>query len=413
MKVFSKWLYLALRFVTLAIRFLFIALFFRYSEAEYGAYALVATAVTLGVYVLGLDFYNYANRELLKADGKISHVFFHQFLFYLPVYALFLPFFYLFFYFGFLDGRYLFWFYAVLIAEHLSFELHRILFVLKRPLAANVNLFFRNGAWMLLAMAHLWWKGGIDLRSLLIYWLIGDVLSFAAAGKAWQSVFQSRQTFFSSVDWSWIGKGLRVSFPFFLATVSYKIIEFSDRYMIDWYWDKKQVGVYAFFSGMSVLVNTIVYTAVISLLFPTLLELLMRGDERFLPDFKRFRKKIIVWTLGSAVLVLAGMPVVLIILGKDEHLHAYSVFVVLTLANVFLNFSLIWHYVLYGFHVDRKIFIITFLAAVINVGLNVVLIPAYGIMGAALSTLVAFLTIWLLKRTSARNYLKRFRTQAK
>ncbi len=414
MKIFhSRWFFLALRFFTLSVRFLFVALFFRYSEAEYGAFALVATAVTLGVYVLGLDFFHYANRELLKEESRMAHVLLHQFLFYLPVYVLFLPLFYLFFRFGFLDKHYLFRFYAVLIAEHLSFEVHRILFVLKRPLAANVNLFFRNGAWMLLAMVHFLWKHEIDVRSLLIYWLIGDILSFSVLGKQWKSFGRFSKAEAIRINRAWIRKGFRVSLPFFLATLSYKIIEFSDRYMIDWYWDKKQVGIYAFFSGMSVLVNTVVYTAVISLMFPTLLQLLMKRNPDFFAYFKQFKRKVFWWTVISATAVLVMMPFVLILLGKREHLHYYSVFVILTLANVFLNLSLIGHYVLYGYHGERWIFGITFSAAILNVVMNFFLIPGYGIKGAAISTFMAFLAIWLFKRLKAKQYLVRFKSQAK
>ncbi len=399
-------LYLFIRFLTLGLRFLFIALFFRYSEALYGEFSLVATTVMLGVYVLGLDFYTYAGRELLKPGKTASHIFLHQLLFYGFIYLITLPLFYLVFKFDFLDKSYLLLFYLLLIGEHLSFEIHRLLFLLKKPLAANINLFFRNGFWVI-PLVFMFYAGyRIHIKTVLLFWVIGDILSLLPAGflfgkKGIQSILHFRP------DTRWIKKGILISIPFFLATLSFKVIEFSDRYFIDYFFDKKQVGIYSFFGNLSYLVNTVVYTAVISIQFPELVEDILSGNkEAFKEKFVIFRKKIIYWTLLSAAGVLLVMPIVLNILGKREHLQQYHVFVLLVLANVILNLSMIYHFVLYGFKKDKVLFLAAFTAMWINVGLNFIFIPAYGLTGAALTTLIAMLVIWLIKFISARKILK-------
>ncbi len=406
-----SWVYLAIRFLTLGIRFLFFALFFHYSEAVYGAYSLVATTVTLGVYFLGLDFYYYANREMLKPGRSVSHVFLHQLLFYLPVYLVFLPLFYLFFHAGFLDRSYLWLFYAVLIVEHLSYELFRLLFILKKPLLANINLFFRNGFGFALALGHLYFYGHIDIKSILIYWLSGDLLSVLISVSGIPFSLKSWKKTLGKPDFSWIKKGLAVSMPFFLATISYKIIEFSDRYMIDWFLDKKSLGVYAFFSNIALLVNTVVYTAVISLLFPGLVESLLSGrKEEFRNKFRVFKQKIFRWSGLTAVGVILSMPALLLLLHKQEHLHKFYVFVLLVLGNWILNLSYTYHYILYGKNKDWIIFRSTALAALINIVLNLLLIPVTGLAGAALATLLAFVIIYIIKKRKALQYLRKRET---
>ena len=66
-----------------------------------------------------------------------------------------------------------------------------------------------------------------------------------------------------AINWDWIKNGVKVSIPFFIGTLAYKVIEFSDRYMIDYYMTKADVGVYVFFGGIANTVNIVVFTLVI------------------------------------------------------------------------------------------------------------------------------------------------------
>jgi O-antigen/teichoic acid export membrane protein len=397
--------YLVIRFVTLGLRFLFFALFFKYSEEVYGEYSLVATNVMFGVYMLGLEFYSYANREMLKPQASYGQIFKHQLLFYAGAYVIMLPLIYGFFYAGFLNKAYWWWFLPVLLVEHLSYEVYRLLFVLKKPLEANINLFFRNGFWLAGALVYMFLYGGIDIPVLLKFWLVGDLLSltvFIPVARAY-GLF----TFTGiSTDKTWIRKGLKVAFPFFLATLGFKIIEFSDRYFIDWYLGKKELGIYAFFGNISYLVNTVVYTVVISLLFPGIMESILSGDKVLFADrFEEFKRKISRWTWLSAAGVSLLLPVLLWILHKDEHLSLYYVFLILVAANVWLNFSLIYHFVLYGYRKDWKIFRAVAAGMAVNVGLNFIAVPVWGITGAAFTTLLAMGIIFVVKFVEARKYL--------
>ncbi len=389
--------FLLIRFVTLGLRFLFVALFFKHSEALFGEFSLIATTVMLGVYLLGMDFYTYAQRELLSRKNGVSFVFLHQLLFYLLLYVLVLPAFYLVFKSGFLSKSYWILFYAVLVGEHLSFEVHRLLFVMKKPLAANVNLFFRNGFWVLPVVYFFLTKKDISLHSILIFWLLGDILSlFPLMALLTKDRIQKALAF--RPDWPWLKKGWKVSIPFFLATFAFKVIELSDRYFIDYFYDKATVGVYSFFGNISYLVNTVVFTAVISLRYPGLVEsILSRDAGSFRKKFSVFKQQTIRWTILSAVGVAVFLPVILVVLNKRERLEAYPVFLLLLLSNVLLNLSLIYHYVLYGFKKDRHLLAAAFSGMLLNVGLNFIVVPGLGMLGAALTTLTAMLIVFLIK----------------
>ncbi|NPA43558.1 MAG: polysaccharide biosynthesis protein [Chlorobi bacterium] len=404
------WLYLAIRFFTLAIRFVFVALFFRYSEAVYGEYGLLATTVALGVYVLGLEFYVYAQRELLKGSRSPGRIFGHQLIFYAGAYALLLPFFYLLFKWGFLDVRYLTWFYLLLVAEHLSYEVHRLLFVLEKPLAANINLFFRNGFWMIPLIWKLWRGMPVDMEEILRWWVAGDLLSLvplaAARGRLGRGGGGLRP------DWRWIVRGIRVGLPYFAAVLSFKAVEFSDRYFIDYFYGKEMTGIYTFFGNLAILVNTVVTTTVVSLRYPSLVRAVLDGDAgKICAEISRFVRSLTRWTLWTAAALLPLLPLILRMLGKAVHLQYYHVFVLLVAANVVFNLSLIYHFLLYALHKDRVLTLAAVSGMVLNVAANLWMIPRYGLTGAALTTLAAMGWMAVLKYLAVRPYLRKWKRQ--
>ncbi len=412
---------LVIRMSALGLRFIFFALFFRYSEALYGQYGLVAVSITLGTYLLGMEFYTYVQREWLRPGREMHNPFWHQLLFYALLYPLVLPLFLLLFHYGFLDWRYAGWFFAVLVAEHLATEVFRLLFLVGRPVWANVNLFLRNGLWVLPALWQMYAGGGIDITDLLRYWFAGDLLALttvlAAKGDALHALLPARR-----LQGRWIWRGWRIALPFFVAAISFKLVEFADRYVIDAFMDKVSLGVYTFFANMAMLVNTVVYTAVISVLYPQVVKGLMKAEDRADnaaendassekvntgpagTKFRHFRSEIRRWTLLAVLAALAGMPVLLYLLGKQNRLQYFDVFVVLVLANAVYNFSMAWHFVLYARHNDRLIVLSAVAAAVLNLVLNLITVPLWGLRGAAWATLLAMGLIWWLKWRRGRKF---------
>ena len=402
----SKLKLLFLRGISIVAKFVFTALFFKFSEAGFGEYSLVATTILLLVFLMGMDFYSYANRAVLAPDSNPQKIIFNQFSLYAILYILLAPVVYLVFKAADFNSDYFGLFFLVLITEHLNFEFYRLLFVFKKPLAANLNLFLRNGLWVLAASIWLLVYQQIDVKTVLWFWLIGDLaaLMFSLA-ISWSKRHKiSLQNF--KWDKSWIIKGLIVSLPYILGSLAYKTIEFSDRYLIDYFMGKQAVGVYAFFANMANVLNIVIFTLVISVLYPTLVESIMHKNQSlFNKIFRQFRKEIILYSIVIGVGLLIFLPVVLYVIGKTQYVDKLYIFVLLLLANMVLNFSFLYHFIIYAHHEDWRIFRATGLAAVLNIVLNWFLIPFWGIAGAAVSTLASFGLIAVLKYFDARNML--------
>ena len=394
----DKLILLSLRGISIVAKFLFTVLYFKSSEADFGEYNLVAVTILLMVYLLGLDFYSYANREILKPQSDKQKIIFNQFIFYILLYILLLPVVYILFHLLHFNSQYQILFYLVLISEHLNFEFYRLLFVFKKPLAANINLFLRNGLWVSGIVIILWLQQEISIDTVLKFWLAGNM---AALIFSWAMIINKKKKIIKSSlkpDFNWIKNGVIISIPYILGTISYKTIEFADRYMINSFIDKKAVGVYSFFANMANVINIVLFTLVVSVLYPYIVEGITHKDQqKFKTYYTKFKKEIFIYSGGLLVLLSILLPIILMGINKTQYLKDFHIFLLLALSNILLNWSFLYHYILYAHKKDWTIFYITFIAAFINVLLNYLLIPNIGITGAALATFISFLLIWLLK----------------
>ena len=102
-------------------------------------------------------------------------------------------------------------------------------------------------------------------------------------------------------------------------------------------------------------------------------------------------------SITLSLLTAIFLPYLLKLIGKDdftEHIHLF--WILLCSINVYL-FSLFSHYSLYLKKKDNALMFISIISAIINILLNIVLIKYYGLTGAAMSLLISYLLIFILK----------------
>ena len=396
----SSLLNLGLRGFSMLAKFLLVVYIGKYlSVDDLGEYGLFVTTVTIAIYFLGLDFYTYNTREILAKDKeKRLPLIRDQFIFHLVVYALVLPLLLLVFTFEIIPIEFIVYFYLILVFEHLGQELYRLFITLKQPLFANFLLFLRTGLWAYVIITI--WYIGIEnmqnLKTVWIAWIVGSFLSILV-GLLYLNKNYDFRSITEKIDWVWIKNGFYVSMPFFIGTLAYKVIEFSDRYMIDYYMTKADVGIYTFFGSIANTINIIVFTTVIMVYYPLLVEQYEHQKEVFKKTLKIFTIKTIIISLFSAIAIVMLIYPVLDYMGKDEFYGSIDVLWLLIIANIVLNVSFIPHYVLYVAKKDIVIRNATLIGAFLNIILNIILIPIYGINGAALATMCSFLIIGLVK----------------
>jgi len=370
------------------------------SVEELGVYGLFITSITLVLYLLGMDFYMFNTREILaKKYLDRLQLIRDQFIFHLIMYVLILPLLFILFVYNILPKEYIIYFYLIVIFEHLSQEFFRLFITLSHQIFANFILLIRTAFWVYVLMA-LWFfdiKDVANLFSIFTGWFLGALVSVFIAFIYLKKIYRTSKAL-EKIDWEWIRNGFFISLPFFIGTIGLKLIEFSDRYMIDYFMTKEDVGIYVFFSSISNTMVVFVSTLVTMVYYPKLVSYYQNEDDaNYKNTLHFFKRNTLIFTfIGSFGIMILIYPL-LTLINKAQFSQEIEILWLLVCANLFFNLSTVPHFVLFAMKKDKLIRNITLLAAFINIVLNFFLIQYAGLLGAAVATFVSFLSVYILK----------------
>lgn len=353
----SRLFNVALRGMTLASKFLLIFFLARFLEpAELGIYGLLTATIGYTLYLLGFDFYAFTTREilnrersewggLLKCQGALSAV----------LYAVFLPLLSLIFLKGLLPWSLAGWFFALLVLEHLTQELGRLLVAISEQLLASVVLFLRSGIWAVAVTALMFIEP--DSRSLdfvLGAWTLGSLAALLLG------IFRLSQLkiggWHKQVDWKWIAKGLKIAIPLLVATLAIRGVFTLDRYWFEALVGLEVLGAYVLFMGISNALMSFLDAGVFAFSYPGLITAHSRQDSA---AFRQGLRKLLIQTLALsaafAVIALLLIGPLLRWLGKSLYLEQQGLFPWILLATLLYAIGMVPHYALYAQGHDRPI----------------------------------------------------------
>lgn len=373
-----------------------------------GTYGLFAASVNYSLYLVGLDYYTYANREILARPKKDWPIIIRdQAIFYCIAYVIALPMLFLIFIIDVLNWKYIGWFYLVLTLEHLAQEAYRLLVVFQQPLKAGIVLFIRAGSWAYVILFIMIKNPGTRfLTTVLAGWASGCFLClivsfFIFYRLDWASVKQV------SPNWAWIRRGIRISLPFFFSTLALRGMYTFDRYFLKYFWGESAVGVYTFYAGIANVVQYFIDAAIVVIYYPKLVSSYRLGDiKNYLIYLRQMT-----FAIFFAVVILAGFLGLFIwpfldYIDKSAYSEKISVFWILLFANGVITLGYIPHYALYAVGRDKDIVIATFLAFFICMILYFCLIPYWGVIGAGIAIFISSTFIWLYQYQKYHLFLK-------
>jgi O-antigen/teichoic acid export membrane protein len=406
---------LFMRGISLGAKFIFALYISKFLEVdEYGEYNLLVTTVTFLMFVIGLDFYSYTAREILAITGtKRFNYIRNQFLFHIFTYVVFLPIVY-FVSIKFLD-QHLFWpLYALLLVEHFSQELYRVFVFHDKQLVANVLLFFRTFFWISLISIYVlilkYDRFSIEL--IMKFWLFGSLLScligLVLLIKEYSLSLKELLTL-SDFNFDAVKKGLIICLPIFVGTISYKLIEYSDRFIIDIVLGKTELGVYSLYCNFANITNIIVNTIVTLMIFPKLVAAAKKEDLTLFSQYKsQLGKELVLVTIGTSFLLCVFIFPALSWIGNEIYSKYIIGFFLLVISNIFLNLSFLPHYLLYSFNQDKKNIFPTLIAMIANILLNFILLLIFeNLVGAAVATLVSFTILYFMKNRNWKKFKRK------
>ncbi|WP_459938082.1 flippase [Desulfonatronum parangueonense] len=187
-------------------------------------------------------------------------------------------------------------------------------------------------------------------------------------------------------------KILTVSFPMLMAATMTFIIGETGVLMIGIFRPEAEVGYYSIAVKLATL-SSFVLTAINSMAAPKFSELFHSNRIEELFAIAKKSSKLIFWTTTPILLffIFLGKPVLQTIFGEPFS-AAYPALVLLILGQFVNSISGATGYFM-NMTGHQKVFRnIVFIAAMLNIGLNILLTPTYGLYGAAIAAMVSTMT---------------------
>ena len=192
------------------------------------------------------------------------------------------------------------------------------------------------------------------------------------------------------------------SFPLIFASAFYIIYTRIDQVMIKNIIDAEAVGLY----DSSVRISELIYF-IPQIILTALLPAIINAKKVSLELYYRRIKKLIYLVLAvnilTASLVMIFAPNLIAIIFGAGFLAAVPVLYIYAWSNIGAAFNFFAQQILIIENKTKNILVTTFLGMACNVLLNLMLIPRYGISGAATATLISylvpFLSLFLFKHT--------------
>ncbi len=199
-----------------------------------------------------------------------------------------------------------------------------------------------------------------------------------------------------------LSKMLRYSIPLVPNNLSWIIISLSDRLMLTWMSGADSNGIYSIANKFP----NVIYTCYgfFSTAWKESASRIIKEENKLeyynsiYKDLKFFLKAIV---LG----LIAIMPFVFPLLVNESYSEAYIYIPILVISIYYTNMSNFYGGIFTAFKQTRIMGTTTVAAAIINVLINLIFIPRFGIYAAAFSTLIANAIIYAYRRYRLRDYI--------
>lgn len=193
----------------------------------------------------------------------------------------------------------------------------------------------------------------------------------------------------------------KYSIPLIPNVISWWIMNASDRFMIKIFINEIANGIYAASNKFSSIV--IIINSFFSLAWQESAIIEYESEQRddyYTKMFNSYMK----FQITVAIGLIAGTKLFFDLLIKEEFRAGYTVIPILYVASVFSAFSVFYGTGYQSANDTKGSFYTTIVGAILNLVINIVAIPILGILGAALSTLISYIVVWLIRIFQTKKY---------
>lgn len=214
-----------------------------------------------------------------------------------------------------------------------------------------------------------------------------------------------KQVAFCYIDIGLTKRMLRYSLPLIFTSLSWWIVTSSDKYMIRYFLDASEVGIYSIASKIPLILQTLI--SIIQTVWQISTNQMRDEEPEVLKDnFVMFTKAFrqIGFIAGSALLI-ATQPLMMLLARNDFYAGwIYAPFLILSIT---FSFATGMVSTLYGaYEKNLGVLLSVLVGGAVNILLNLVLIPYMGVLGATISTAISRLIIAIYRLKDTEKFLQ-------
>lgn len=239
----------------------------------------------------------------------------------------------------------------------------------------------------------------IGIRGILYSYLIGDIVLLLLLSPG--LIFEMSAKFDSKI----LKLTIKFGFPLIFTSLAGMLLNMGDRYILKLLVDYKEVGLYNLGYKVAGILNVFfIQSFTLGFLPLAYKNFQQKDDKRYYSKMLTYFMFVLCWA-GLGLSLFSQEAIKLLAL-NSEYWPAHTVVPILTLSYVFSGGKSVTSLGLYLTGKTQVIAYSTIVVTLLNIGLNFLLIPKYGMMGAAIATLIAFIILYIISQIMSNRFYK-------
>lgn len=206
-------------------------------------------------------------------------------------------------------------------------------------------------------------------------------------------------------DTAILSVSLKFGLPLVFSSLGFQLLNLSDRYIIKFLLGSEALAPYGLAYRVAGVLNMFLILPFNLSLMPIAYKYYnQKDDKRFFSKLMTYSAFFFIW--GFVFLSLFSKEIITIFAGKPEFYGAFAVVPVILLSYVFSGMRLTASLGMMLTKNTKHLAWITLGSAILNIILNFIFIPLFGIIAAAVDTLVAFVIFYFVTNSLSNKYYK-------
>lgn len=198
-----------------------------------------------------------------------------------------------------------------------------------------------------------------------------------------------------------IREALKFSLPLVPASLSFLLLDISDRLILEQYVSLSQMGIYSIAYTLGFAVNVVInggYKAFEPILFKNM------HQEKFIHIFYDIKNMFLFFVFCMGLFFLLFSQEILYLMATADFYEAYLLVPIIVIAAVIKGLYMLYGVMMMAQNKTKLLSAAAVLGATVNIGLNILFIPTYGIVAAAISTVLGFLIMTIFIHIVVHSY---------